>query len=67
MPSRRFYAAKFSDFEELRKTVKRKRLSLKKRPAEPTINLINEPDNADISSRQLNKIEDIIKKVDVYD
>ena len=63
MPSRRFYVAKASDFEELQKTDKRKKLSLKRKStAGSHIDLTNEPDDFN-DSRQFKKIEDTIKKV----
>lgn len=62
MPSRRFYAAKTADFEELRKTVKRKKLSLKRKPVVGRYaESANESEDTD--NRQLHKIEDMIKKV----
>lgn len=62
MPSRRFYVAKLSDFEELRKSVQRKKLKLKK----PVVGQFRESDGAGISANsanQLDKIEETVKKV----
>ena len=52
--------AKVSDYEELRKTVKRKKLSLKRKSHH--VDLTNELDDHD-DSRQLDKIKETIAKV----
>ena len=53
MPSRHFYVARAADFEETHKTVKRKKMSLRKHCVDLT----------DDTSPQLGRIEDTIKKV----
>ena len=50
--------AKLPDFEDVKKTVKRKKLSLKKKP---TGRYVDQPEDTDPD--QLNKIEDTVKKV----
>ena len=57
MPSRRFYVARAADFEEIQKTVKRKKLSLKRK------HYVDLTTDTDDSSPQLGRIEDIVKKV----
>lgn len=39
MPSRRFYVARSSDYEELKRTTRRKKLSLKKKPVGAPVNI----------------------------
>ena len=62
MPSRRFYVAKVSDFDVIRKSVKRKKLSLKRNTTSVSgryVDLTNESDD----HYQLGRIEEIVKKV----
>ena len=62
MPSRRFYVAKFDEFEEIQKTVKCKKLSLKKKSmVGHYVDLTAELDVD--SANHLGRIEDIIKNV----
>lgn len=64
MPSRRFYVAKISDFEELRKTVKRKKLSLKRNTSIGCGHYVDLTAASESDSRcQLDRIEEIVKKV----
>ena len=53
--------AKVPDFEELQRTVKRKKLSLRKKSTGRFVDLTDDPENAD--DRRLSKIEDMVKKV----
>ena len=57
MPSRRFYVARAADFEEIQKTVKRKKMSLKRK------HYVDLTTDTDDTSPQLGRIEDTIKKV----
>jgi disulfide oxidoreductase YuzD len=52
MPSRRFYVTKIDDYEDVKKTVKRKRLSLPKKSQ-----------FIDLTEDCLSKVEDMITKV----
>lgn len=62
MPSRRFYVAKIDEFEEIQKTVKRKKLSLKRKSMVGHYVDLTAESDVD-NANQLGRIEDIIKKV----
>lgn len=62
MPSRRFYATKMCDLEEINKTVRRKKLSLKRKGSRrggQYVDLTAESDD----TLQLERIEEMVKKV----
>lgn len=80
MPSRRFYITRNDDYEEVLKSVKRSKLSLKKKsPRQNAISLQNVSDESahqdasdqnvgasDSDTGQLGRIEDVVKKVCSY-
>lgn len=62
-PSRRFYVTKFSDYNEIQKTIKRKKLSLKRKgPIGTQYVDLTESDGAS-TSQQFDRIEELVKKV----
>lgn len=61
MPSRRFYVTRIDDFEEIQRTVKRNKLSLKKKSGHQSVDQASTSD-AD-TQQSLSRIEDTMKKV----